>query len=256
MGWGWIGSILTGGASDIVEGNVPGTAIAEAIGGQQVADIFSGVIESAATGGLADAYRGFEGYQDNGDIWTAMDRAVDPGGAVDWGLRETGEYLPDSLREVAPQAGAVVGGIVGSYVPVLGTAAGAAIGRGVGGKLQGQSNKQNMIGSGTTYALTATPGAISNAVSGTGGVVDTGGDYLDIGGNVLPNNMDPSLVQPSGDYLDIGGNIIPPNMTPPTLSLGEAATNSAANYAGDTQGLAGPMTYDNLYNDIKVQCQV
>jgi hypothetical protein len=157
-------SVLSGGTSDIIKGQMPGTDVAQIIGGDTAAKLYDELAQSVATGALSDAYHAVE---NGGSVFDVIDRGIDPGGTVDWSLRSVGEQLPQGVRDVAPTAGAVIGGVVGSYVPVIGTAAGAAIGRGVGGKFQGQSNQQNMIGAGTTYALAEGGSQIGNMMGGS-----------------------------------------------------------------------------------------
>ena len=130
---------------------------------------------STGTAGIADAFYAAKKVKNlpkgTSPIEAAaigIDRAVDPGGVIDTGIREAGSVLPQEVRNVAPAIGTTVGGIVGSYVPVLGTAAGAAIGAGVGAKVKGGSYTEGFLTSAAAYLGSAAGSAISGAGAGAG----------------------------------------------------------------------------------------
>jgi tape measure domain-containing protein len=100
---------------------------------------FLDVIKSAATGGMYDVY---EAVTDSHDIWDFVDRIVDPGGSVDYSLREIGEAMPEWLRKRAPAIGAIVGNL--AYGPWM-----AAAGYGAGAKIAGYDTKSAMEGAST-----------------------------------------------------------------------------------------------------------
>lgn len=152
--------IMTGGATKVIEGIAPES---------QPAKMLSDFVANMATGGLSDLYFGVakatQPQYENLSVWekAAMgaDRAVDPGGVVDWGIREIGEELPQGVRNVAPELGATVGGVIGAVTPMT-PAGGAAAGAGIGGKLAGDSYLQSAIDA----AIAATTAYASQQVGG------------------------------------------------------------------------------------------
>jgi hypothetical protein len=118
---GGLGSILSGGLTDVLGGNIPMAALASQ---PQL-----GFIASTLSGGISDALVGATKAQDEG-IYAGLDRAIDPGGFVDIATRKIGEQLPEEVRAKATGAGALIGNII---YPVFGAAAGA----GIGSKLAG-----------------------------------------------------------------------------------------------------------------------
>lgn len=103
-----------------------------------------------------------------------VDRALDPGAIVDYGAREVGQLLPESVRNIAPAAGGTIGGAIGSYVPVLGTTAGAAIGAGIGSKIKGDTYTGSFINSG----IAALSSYLGKALAGAGAPKGYGGEGL------------------------------------------------------------------------------
>jgi hypothetical protein len=118
---GGLGSILSGGLTDVLGGNIPMAALASQ---PQL-----GFIASTLSGGISDALVGATKAQDEG-IYAGLDRAIDPGGFIDIVTRKIGEQLPEEVRANATGAGALIGNII---YPVFGAAAGA----GIGSKLAG-----------------------------------------------------------------------------------------------------------------------
>ncbi len=106
-----------------------------------------------------DAYRAWQGYRNDGSIFDAIDRGIDPGGTVDRGTRAFGEQLPQWARNIAPVVGGLGGWIWGP--------GGAAAGAGVGTKIKGQDNQTGMRNAG--IAATLAYAANYAAASGKGG---------------------------------------------------------------------------------------
>ena len=139
-----VASVLTFGVSDIVQGDRPFENLGEW-------SILPQLLLSIATGGIADVLYGIEKASHADGEWydklfTGIDRAIDPGGTVDYSFRKIGDELPEQWKPYLNTAGTVIGGVVGSYVPVLGNAAGAAIGSGVGSKLAGGTDSYDYTG--------------------------------------------------------------------------------------------------------------
>lgn len=139
-------SFFTGGLSDLVGGKKLG----EGLLGEQGASLFQDFVLSTGTAGLSDAYRGYQKYKDTGDIWAGADRLIDPGGVVDYGTRKIGSFLPDKIRQYAPELGTIIGSVI---YPVAGTAAGYGIGAKLKGAEDNYDYKGDFIGAGTAAAL-------------------------------------------------------------------------------------------------------
>lgn len=140
-----LGSVLTLGLSDIVQGDRPFENASD--GMRIVGQLF----QSIATAGISDVIYAIDKASHADGEWydklfTGIDRAIDPGGIVDYSLREIGDELPEQWKPYLNTAGTVIGGIAGSYVPVLGTAAGAATGSGIGSKLAGGTDNYDYTG--------------------------------------------------------------------------------------------------------------
>ena len=185
-------------------------------------DTLGGIGLSALTGGISDTIAGVQKYQDEG--WGAgLDRAIDPGGSVDYTLRDVvGPALPDDVRAVAPAIGTAIGSALGSYIPIIGTAAGAAMGSGVGTKLAGtdydDAFRQAAVSYGTAYLA-------EQAAQG----------LMDVGNTGYANS--PSYAQP-GDYFTVN----------PELELGFTPTFNGAGgsiFGGITE--AAPGVFSNGY---------
>jgi hypothetical protein len=141
-----VASVLTGGLSDVVQGNKLG----EGLLGEEGANLFQDFVLSTGTAGLSDAYEGYEKYKETGDIWAGADRLIDPGGVVDYGTRKIGSFLPDEIRQYAPKLGTIIGSVI---YPVAGTAAGYGIGAKLKGAEDNYDYKGDFIGAATAAAL-------------------------------------------------------------------------------------------------------
>lgn len=158
-----LGSLLTGGISDIVQGNSPGSGLG-------LGDTAGGLLSSIATGGFSDLAAGIQEYRNGGNFYDLLDRSIDPGGSVDYSLGEVGDRAPwmGSIADtVAPLIGGVVGGIYGGP---WGAAGGAAAGSGVASKLNRRKNDEAMKRAGITGALAGG----TSYVAGLGGAGGTG----------------------------------------------------------------------------------
>lgn len=125
------------------------------------AKTFGDIGISALTGGIADAYKGIK----TGSWSQGIDRAIDPGGAIDYSLRGVGKNIPQGIRSALP----AIGGIVGSYWGPFGAAAGS----GVGSKLAGADYSDSWRNAGLAAAGTWLTGGIN--MQGGGGAAGTGG---------------------------------------------------------------------------------
>lgn len=197
---------LAGGAGTIN----PETGLPEFWGG--FGDIFSGISDIISApaqwtgdivhnltgwGGAEDFTEGIKARNDAG-LSGLIDTAIDPTGTVDYGLRDiVSPMLPEWLKNIAPQAGSLIGGIVGGMTPLgpAGAAAGAAAGRGIGGKLAGQSYVDTVQGAIPAAAL-AYGGA--KVLQGTGAAAD-GSSTIPVG----ENGAYPAV--PAGENMAYGG---------------------------------------------------
>lgn len=176
---GALGSLVTGGISDIIQGNMPGQAISDM---GPVAQVLNPVTFglNAGTGGLSDLAYGYEKASNTeGDFWDKLaagaDRAVDINGTVDVATREAGDALYDMAPEVTPY----ITPIATTIGTILYPGAGTAAGYGIGAKLsQGTRNydyKKDFINAGVAYAGGAAGGAVGNTVGSATGSHILGG---------------------------------------------------------------------------------
>jgi hypothetical protein len=157
-----IGSLMTGGISDIVQGSHPfssvGPAIAEILPDNDL-QLGGQVLGSMATMGATQFEAGKERYEDNSNMWSGLtqgfDAFMDPGstkdkgGIADQAIRYVGEKaVPDSVKPYA----ATIGGVIGNLALPGGGGAGA--GAGVGAKLAGM-NTQDAVTSAAAAAAAA-----------------------------------------------------------------------------------------------------
>lgn len=215
-------SFFTGGLSDVIQGDKLG----EGFLGEKGGSLFQDFLLSTGTAGLSDAYKGYEKYQDIGDIFAGIDRAIDPGGVVDTWTRKIGSFLPDEIRQYAPALGSAIGSAI---YPVAGTAAGY----GIGAKLKGGEDvynyKGDMIGAGTAAALAYLANGGMSKI-GSYFSTPTAGEAASIGTDrelqyilndmqsALSSDYDPSLVAGLRDYelnhiLTDMGDAVSPNYT-------------------------------------------
>jgi hypothetical protein len=196
----FVASVLTGGVSDIVQGKGPGSSIVSTLTDDATTNrLYDQITMSAATGGINDAY---EAYQNGGNLYDFVDRAVDPGGSVDYSFRTGGSYLPEGVRSAAPSLGTLVGGIVGSYVPVIGT------------------NEDNMQAAAVTYALAAASQAASEGLStGAGANTPSPTDAgYELGGTTPVYNTTPITVDPALAPVEAG--VTYPSVASSTYQIG------------------------------------
>ena len=172
-----IGSVLSGGLSDIVRGQ---SAFSGAInyGAEQGlydkshAKWLGNLSRNLMGGPVGDVIDAVGAYSSTkGSFWdklgAGIDRSIDPGGTVDYTLRKTGDNLYDvfpAISQVANTAGSVIGGIVGSYIPVIGTAAGAAIGSGIGSKIGSGTREYNYLGDFAKAGVSYVGGSVAQGV--------------------------------------------------------------------------------------------
>jgi hypothetical protein len=240
---GGIASLFTGGLSDVVQGNMAGTAINELGPWASVINPISAAL-TAHTGGLFDIGMGLDkaGKTDGSflDKFGAFaDRSMDPMGAVDTVTRYIGDGIYAVVPSVSPyleKAGTLIGGVIGSaYLPGIGTAGGAAAGSGIGNKL-GSGHREydyfgdlfNAVKSGASayagYALGGIPGMLAKGVINTGGnllypYINPDGKYVK---NTDPNKLSllqDQLISSGGDLLGttgamIGGLLSSPKQNP------------------------------------------
>lgn len=177
---------------------------------------------STGTGGISDAFYGYEKYknaQDQGaGFWEAMasgvDRAIDPGGFVDEATRYIGEaILPASVRGYAQPVAAGIGSYFGPM--------GAAIGSGIGSKLGGQGYAEGFGKAGMSALLAylsgsllgggesggeASPGYESAASQGPGSVGNSTGYQPIVGDATLQTS--PQIAQTVNFSTDSIGQVL------------------------------------------------
>jgi hypothetical protein len=240
-------------------------------------------LHNTMTGGLSDiAYatqkannmpEGTSGWE---RIAAGIDRTVDPGGIVDKAFRETGEMLPDSVRQIAPEAGSTIGGIIGSYVPVLGTAVGAGIGAGIGSKLKGDSYSTGGLKSGVAAGTAYLSSGISDWLSSPGeGVSDAAQmSAEDMATEALKQEVDQGVAESNASILNSYGSLDTPinsfdstlqagsgmNVTPQAFTSG--STFQTPEFNPGTNPNYNPMTkadpwysYDNVKKGLDVAKQ-
>lgn len=212
--------ILSAGMSDQLNGNASNQAMNDWMVKQGIVSTDTGaflnksnaVMDSANTLTVADWLRGIDKQQETGDTWAGLDRAIDPGGAVDYSTRGTGDNLENSIPGSTAYAKPVlttVGAVIGSLVPVIGTGAGAAIGSGLGDKISSGTRNYdyggNFANAGTAYVGGAVGGQISPAVSGAVGGGTTGAVLGGATSGAVAGGASavPDAVQ-TGDYGKIG----------------------------------------------------
>ena len=201
-------------------------------------------LEEVGSGGDSATVDWRVGQETAGKIGESMNRRS--GGLAN--IFETiGGGVLEVGRAVYPAAMTAIGGYLGGPV-------GAAAGGAMGGLAESGTGTGMAVGGAAGYVsgggLTGTPlmGSASEAAA-----LGAGGNYLDMSGpggaeymgNLPADSSAPDLVSiaAADAAVPYGGS----------LTLGQAATNSATNYMSDAygQGFAGPMTYENVYNDIK-----
>lgn len=158
-----LGSIMTGGISDIVQGSHPfssvGPAIAEILPDNDLLQLGGQVLGSMATMGATQFEAGKERFEDNSNTWSGLaegfDAFMDPGstkdkgGIADQAIRYVGEKaVPDSVKPYT----AAIGGVIGNLALPGGGGAGA--GAGVGAKLAGMDTR-DAVSAAAASALTA-----------------------------------------------------------------------------------------------------
>ena len=176
------GSILSGGISDLAQGDMPLSGSIEGTGEilgleDSLVKWLKDVNSQTLTGGFDQPAKAYEAATEDGEVdyWRGIDRLIDPAGTIDYSLRDTGDVINDVAPSVTPYlqtAGSTVGGIVGSYVPVIGTAAGAAIGSGIGSKLaEGSKGERDYEGAFTDAGKAYIAGKLAGRIGNTVGSV-------------------------------------------------------------------------------------
>ncbi len=147
---GWFSDIFSGGLGDVIKDN----------------------LLSITTGGASDLYRGYQTYQDTGSLADAIDRGLDPGGGLDYSLREGGGRINEAapwtgqiLDVAAPAIGGIAGGIYGGP---WGAAGGSAAGSGFASKWNRRKNDDAMKRAGLTGAVAGAGSYLAGLGGGTG----------------------------------------------------------------------------------------
>ena len=244
-----LGSVLTGGLSDIVRGQ---SAFSGAInyGAEQGlydkshAKWLGNLSRNLMGGPVGDVVDAVSAYSSTkGSFWdklaAGIDRSIDPGGTVDYTLRKTGDNLYDvfpAISQVANTAGTVIGGIVGSYFPVIGTTAGAAIGSGIGAKIGSGNREYNYAGdllkSGIIMASPYVTGGLGTAVGAATGSQVIGGLVGGAASGAL-GGIPQSIKE--GSFTPMLGGAL----TGAVAGGAGAATGGAASSLGASQGISG-----------------
>jgi hypothetical protein len=143
-----LGSLFTGGISDMVRGEAPGTAINSLHPAMSIINPVT-LFTSSASSLISDMIAGAKKASDTegsffDKIAAAIDRSLDINGAVDTATRYTGEGLKIAAPAITPYlqtAGTAIGTLIGMFTPIT-PFGGALVGNALGGKLQqGTSNK-------------------------------------------------------------------------------------------------------------------
>lgn len=172
-------SLLSGGMSDVVQGDMPGQGISN-LG--PVAQVLNPVTFglNAGTGGLSDLAYGYEKASNTeGDFWDKLaagaDRAVDINGAVDVATRATG----DEINRAAPEVVPYIKPIATTVGTIIYPGAGTAAGYGIGAKLEDGTRTKDYLGdlkgAGVAYLGGAAGGAVGNTVGSATGSHILGG---------------------------------------------------------------------------------
>jgi hypothetical protein len=127
-----------------------------------------GFVGSVLTGGLSDLYAGIEKYNDGGSFYDLVDRAIDPGGTVDRSIRGVGGTgFGKAVAPVVDVVGPVVGGVVGGiYGGPAGAAGGAAAGGGFASKWRGDDNEAAAKRAAIAGGLAYLGGTVAQGMSG------------------------------------------------------------------------------------------
>ena len=223
--WGDVGSVLTGGISDVagVTDNDWGKDLVNiATGGTTnlvgLTDSNSDIVNTANMfSPFQNIDNGIDAYKDTGDWWKAFDSGFDLGGRVDYGAKKLGSNLPDEVNDIAQ----VVGPIVGTaYMGPVGAAAGSAF----AGKMKKGDDydyKSGWLNAGTSAATAyALQGATGNGWSPSGAAAPVS----DMGPGVDAYGLDQGVgadlvkkVPTDGSGIDLSGSL--PTMTGYTTNL-------------------------------------
>jgi len=196
-------SVMTGGISDLVQGNSMGSGSLELINDVLPEHTFLGKVVPSLLLPAESANR------DLGEIWShggsfvdkfsnSFDRLADPTNSVNYSLEHIGRALPASVRQAAPAIGATIGTIA---YPVAGT----ALGYGIGAHLAGQNSTQALTGAGTAATAAWAGGALSNQIGGTAGKLagNVASQALKTGGGMLQNALSSNPAQMKQALLDL-----------------------------------------------------
>jgi hypothetical protein len=199
---GGIASVLTGGLSDIVQGNPWGSGQIDAIDsllgdsniiGHGLSNLINPVGKQIKD--LKQTWDSDASFIDK--FSTAFERVADPTRSINFSLGQAGRVLPDWLLDVAPAIGAAIG----TYIyPVAGTAIGYGIGSHLGDdRSDGNSDSAKALtGAGLSataaYAAGADGGSLTDLLSSAAKI---GGKAL-LSGLLSPNGSRPVSSQYAG----------------------------------------------------------
>lgn len=222
--WGWddFASIFSGGLYDLFQGDMPFTQAYSSTAGNFLSQILF-------PGSFSQTLAAINKYMTTeGGTWeslaAAIDRWIDPGGVVDWSTRTSGEQMPESLRAIAPQVGAIIGSLI---YPGYGTAAGY----GIGAKIQGQAYRQSFQGAGISLAASQVSSSVNDYITGVTGDKLAGKAAGLIAGNLMRMGLGAVAAATVTDA------IISSNMKAEFTGLG--STKGIANSLSDLAGMVG-----------------
>ena len=178
-------SILTGGASDLIQGKPMGSGSVGFINSIFPEDTFVGQMLPSMLLPAESAYKDISKIWNQGgsaiDVFSnTFERLADPTNSVNYSLGRFGQKLPESVRNAAPAIGTTIGTIA---YPVAGT----ALGYGIGAHLRGDTSTQALTGAGTAATAAWAGGELANQLGSTAGKIsgNLASTALKTGGSVL-----------------------------------------------------------------------
>lgn len=244
-----LGSIFSGGISDVIQGKAPGSGVSSLHPLMAIFDPIS-KLYSAGTGMMYDIAAGIDkAGKTDGSFWNklaaAVDRSLDPSGAVDTATRYTGEAIKTALPAATPYlqtAGTAIGTLIGALTPIT-PFGGALVGNALGGKLQQGTRNKDYLDSWRDAGI----------VAGTYGVGKVVAPYLSslVGGGTLGKvvgNLGSALAKkgvktlaslmPNASWdTSVGGSEGVSNLL--TALLGGATTNTSTGVSKALKALTG-----------------
>jgi len=188
-------SVLTGGVSDLIQGEPMGSGMVNGWNDVVPEHTFLGKIGPNLFNPVGAANRDIGRRWEQGgsavDVFSdTFERLADPTNSVNYSLEHIGRQLPASVRQAAPAIGAAIGTIA---YPVAGT----ALGYGIGAHLAGQNSTQALTGAGTAATAAWAGGALSDQIGGAGGKLagNVASQAIKTGGGMLQSALSSNPAQ-------------------------------------------------------------